>query len=67
MTRPPPKQKAVRPWQGETAFKNYWQANFTPLRRAQQQGRIEVDAVLAVYLVLLGAMFAQILFNMVLS
>jgi hypothetical protein len=45
---PPAKEKAVRPGKGETAFKNYWQPNYTAPRRARQRG--EVDVVLAAWL-----------------
>jgi hypothetical protein len=49
---PPPKGKAARPGKGETAFKNYWQPNYTAPRRARQRGRIEVDALLLAHLAL---------------
>lgn len=45
---PPGKEKAARPGKGETAFKNYWQPNYTAPRRARQRG--EVDVVLAAWL-----------------
>lgn len=51
-TPPPQKEKAARPGKGETALKNYRQPDFITARPARQRGRIEVDAILALHLVL---------------
>lgn len=55
-TPPPQKGKAAALGKGLAALKNYRQPDFITARRARQRGRIEVDAILALHLVLLGGM-----------
>ncbi len=57
---PPEKEKAALPGRANAAYKlDLKQANHTPPRPARQRGRIEVDAILALHLVLLGVLLAH--------